>query len=152
MSASTQSVLLQQRWMAALAHAGRDLLEDGWAALDPKPVYRLLRPVEIGMTLLRGRVGGTGQTFNFGEATVSRAAVELESGERGFAYLLGRRSREAELAAVFHALLQVPARRAAIEERVVRPAESARRAAAARDRAATAATRVDFSTLVRGDG
>ena len=104
------------------------------------------------MTLLRGRIGGGGQAFNFGEATVTRAAVALESGERGFAYLLGRRPREAELAAVFHALLQVPARRAAIEERVVRPAESARRAAAAGDRAAAAATRVDFSTLVRGDG
>jgi alpha-D-ribose 1-methylphosphonate 5-triphosphate synthase subunit PhnG len=138
--------------MAALAHAGRGLLEDGWAALDSKPAYRLLRPVEIGMTLLRGRIGGTGQAFNFGEATMTRAAVELESGERGFAYLLGRRPREAELAAVFHALLQVPARRAAIEERLVGPAENARRARAACERAAAAATRVDFSTVVRGDG
>lgn len=152
MSASTQSVSLQQRWMAALAHAGSGLLENGWAALDPKPMYRLLRPVQIGMTLLRGRIGGTGQAFNFGEATMTRAAVELESGERGFAYLLGRRPREAELAAVFHALLQVPARRAAIEERLIGPAERARRAAAACERAAAAATRVDFSALVRGDG
>jgi alpha-D-ribose 1-methylphosphonate 5-triphosphate synthase subunit PhnG len=150
--ASTQSVSLQQRWMAALAHAGSGLLEDGWDSLDPKPIYRLLRPVEIGMTLLRGRIGGTGQAFNCGEATVTRAAVALESGERGFAYLLGRRPYEAELAAVFHALLQVPARRVAIEELVVRPAEAARRATVACERAAAAATRVDFSTLARGDG
>ncbi|HEY2533778.1 MAG TPA: phosphonate C-P lyase system protein PhnG [Xanthobacteraceae bacterium] len=138
--------------MAALASAGRDLLEDAWAEFDPKPAYRLLRPVEIGMTLLRGRIGGSGRAFNFGEATITRAAVVLETGERGFAYLLGRRPREAELAAIFHALLQQPAQRVLLEERLLRPAEAARSAAAATDRAAAAATRVDFSTVVRGDG
>jgi alpha-D-ribose 1-methylphosphonate 5-triphosphate synthase subunit PhnG len=142
----------QQRWMAALAFAEPALLEGAWTALEPKPAYRLLRPVETGMTLLRGRIGGAGQPFNFGEATITRAAVALETGERGFAYLLGRRPRQAELAALFHALLQRPDRRAEMEERVIRPSESARRAAEAADRAASAATRVDFSTLVRGDG
>jgi alpha-D-ribose 1-methylphosphonate 5-triphosphate synthase subunit PhnG len=149
---TSPDIILQQRWMAALAFAGDGLLEDGWAALEPKPAYRLLRPIETGMTLLRGRIGGTGQAFNFGEATITRAAVALESGEKGFAYLLGRRPRKAELAALFHALLQQPARRNLIEERVICPAETARRAAAASDRAAVATTRVDFSTLVRGDG
>jgi alpha-D-ribose 1-methylphosphonate 5-triphosphate synthase subunit PhnG len=139
-------------WMGVLAFAGADLLETGWAALEPKPGYRLLRPTEMGMALLRGRVGGTGQAFNFGEATLTRAAVELASGERGFAYLLGRKPREAELAALCHALLQTPIHRAAIEERVMRPAEAARRSAVDAERAAAAATRVDFSTLVRGDG
>jgi len=143
---------IQQHWLAALAFAGSDLLEDRWAALDPKPDYRLLRPVEIGMTLLRGRIAGAGQPFNFGEATITRAAVALASGEHGFAYLLGRRPREAELAAVFHALLQHPAHRNVVEERVIRPSDKARRRLVDADRAAAAATRVDFSTLVRGDG
>lgn len=149
---ATASIEKHQNWLAALAFAGSDLLEEGWAALEPKPDYHLLRPVEIGMTLLRGRIGGSGQPFNFGEATITRAAVVLGSGERGFAYLLGRRPREAELAAIFHALLQHPAHRAVIEERVIHPSETARRRAADAERAATAATRVDFSTLVRGDG
>lgn len=104
------------------------------------------------MTLLRGRIGGGGQPFNFGEATITRAAVALTSGERGFAYRLGRRPREAELAAIFHALLQHPEYRAVIEARVIRPSNAARRRAVEADRAAAAATRVDFSTLVRGDG
>jgi alpha-D-ribose 1-methylphosphonate 5-triphosphate synthase subunit PhnG len=148
----TPSTADQQRWMAALAFAGEDLLAEAWRGLAPAPEYRLLRPVEIGMTLLRGRIGGGGAPFNFGEATITRAAVALGTGERGFAYLLGRRPRQAELAAVFHALLQRPGDRAGIEERVVRPAEAARQAAAASDRAAAAATRVDFATVVRGDG
>lgn len=142
----------QQRWMAALAFASETLLEKAWAAMEPKPSYRLLRPVEIGMTLLRGRIGGSGSAFNFGEATMTRAAVALESGEQGFAYLLGRKPRQAELAAVFHALLQNPLQRAAIEARLIGPSEAARREMVAAERAAVAATRVDFSTLVRGDG
>lgn len=142
----------QQRWMAALAFAGEGLLESVWAGLAPRPDYRLLRPVEIGMTLLRGRIGGEGQAFNFGEATLTRAAVALATGEQGFAYLLGRHPRRAELAAVFHALLQRPESRARIEAGLVRPAEAARAAAADALRAASAATRVDFATVVRGDG
>jgi alpha-D-ribose 1-methylphosphonate 5-triphosphate synthase subunit PhnG len=148
----TPSTADQQRWLAALAFAGEDLLAEAWRGLDPRPEYRLLRPVEIGMTLLRGRIGGTGAPFNFGEATTTRAAVALSTGEAGFSYLLGRHPRQAELAAVFHALLQRPADRGLIEERVVRPAEAAREAAAARDRCAAAATRVYFATVVRGDG
>jgi alpha-D-ribose 1-methylphosphonate 5-triphosphate synthase subunit PhnG len=141
-----------RRWMAALAAAGLDRLEAVWAEFAPPPAYRLLRPVEIGMTLLRGRIGGSGPPFNFGEATMTRAAVALATGEEGFAYLLGRAPRSAELAAVFHALLQREDSRALVEERLIAPAEAARAAAAAADRAAAAATRVDFATLVRGDG
>jgi alpha-D-ribose 1-methylphosphonate 5-triphosphate synthase subunit PhnG len=152
MMTATATIETHQHWLAALAFAGGGLLEDGWASLEPKPDYRLLRPVEIGMTLLRGRIGGGGQPFNFGEATITRAAVALASGERGFAHLLGRRPREAELAAIFHALLQHPAHRATIEERLICPSNAARCRAVDADRAAAAATRVDFSTLVRGDG
>ena len=141
-----------QYWMSVLALAEGPLLKQGWQALDPQPDYSLLRPVEIGMVLLRGRIGGAGQPFNFGEATITRAAVLMESGERGFAYLLGRRPGDAELAALLHALLQNPDRRALIEKHVIRPAEAAREATAASARASAYATRVNFDTLVRGDG
>lgn len=148
----TASTADHRSWLAALARADEALLEQAWAALDPAPRYRLLRPVEIGMTLLRGRIGGSGQAFNFGEATITRAAVALATGEQGVSYLLGRHPRRAELAALFHALLQRAASRGFVEERVLRPAERARAAALAAERAAAAATRVEFATLVRGDG
>jgi alpha-D-ribose 1-methylphosphonate 5-triphosphate synthase subunit PhnG len=141
-----------QRWMGTLAGADLPLLDEVWAGLVPAPEYRLLRPVEIGMTLLRGRIAGTGAPFNFGEATMTRAAVALASGERGFAYLLGRKPRQAELAADYHALQQRRESRALLEERLIAPALAARERRAAAERAAAAATRVDFSTVVRGDG
>ena len=141
----------QQRWISALAAADGAWLEAQWAALAARPAYHLLRPIEMGMVQLRGRIGGSGAAFNFGEATMTRGAVELETGERGFAYLLGRNPRQAELAAVFHALLQCPEHRAEIERTVIAPSEAARAAMAAQAHAAAQATRVDFSALVRGN-
>ena len=40
--------------------------------------------------MLRGRIGGDGAPFNLGEASVTRAAVQIASGEVGIAYILGR--------------------------------------------------------------
>jgi alpha-D-ribose 1-methylphosphonate 5-triphosphate synthase subunit PhnG len=108
-----------------------------------------LRPVESGLIMLRGRMGGDGAPFNLGEATVTRAAIRLADGRTGFAWQLGRDRGKARAAAVIDALWQ-GAERAAIEAALVplrrRLAEAARRRAAE-----VAATRVDFFTLVRGE-
>jgi alpha-D-ribose 1-methylphosphonate 5-triphosphate synthase subunit PhnG len=66
------------------------------------------------------------------------------------AYALGRDGDKARLAAVFDALWQRPADRAAVEQLV---AQLQARADAADDqrRQETAATRVNFFTMVRGD-
>ena len=66
--------------------------------------------------MLRGRMGGSGPTFNIGEATVTRAAVRLDTGTVGFSYLLGRSHRRARLAALVDALGQDPAWRAIGDE------------------------------------
>ena len=52
-----------------------------------------LREPENGLVMVRGRIGGDGAPFNLGEATVSRAAVRLATGEVGFGYMLGRDGR-----------------------------------------------------------
>ena len=48
------------------------------------PDYENLREPENGLVMVRGRIGGDGAPFNLGEATVSRAAVRLSTGEVGF--------------------------------------------------------------------
>jgi alpha-D-ribose 1-methylphosphonate 5-triphosphate synthase subunit PhnG len=101
--------------------------------------------------MVRGRIGGDGQPFNVGEATVTRAAVRLASGEVGFSYLLGRDRERARLAAICDALWQNEAKRAAVERHVLAPIRARAEAEGARQRAQTAATRVDFFTLVRGE-
>src|SRR5712691_9524182 len=85
------------------------------------PVYENQREPEDGLVMMRGRIGGDGAPFNLGEATVTRAAVRMDTGEVGFSYLLGRDHDKARLAAVCDALWQSESRRGAIERHVLAP-------------------------------
>jgi alpha-D-ribose 1-methylphosphonate 5-triphosphate synthase subunit PhnG len=110
----------------------------------------MLRQPEIGLVMVRGRMGGTGRRFNLGEMTVTRCAVAGE-GVIGHGYVQGRDKRKAELVARLDLLLQLPRCREDVERRIVEPlaaAERDRREAVARK---AAATRVEFFTLVRGE-
>ncbi|MEH3147480.1 MAG: phosphonate C-P lyase system protein PhnG [Methylobacterium frigidaeris] len=109
-----------------------------------------LRPPETGLVMARGRIGGDGRRFNLGEVTVTRAAVRLEEGETGFAYHLGRDREKARLAAILDAVWQQPDRRHAVE-RALAPVAAREAAARQAQERRTAATRVDFFTLARGE-
>src|SRR5664280_1617051 len=85
----TPEVAARRRAMALLARARREELAEPIAKRWPEHGARDLRPIESGLVMLRGRIGGDGAPFNLGEATVTRAVVELPTGERGFAHILG---------------------------------------------------------------
>ena len=95
----------RRRLMAALAQATTDEIAGALATIDA-PAHKELRPAESGLVMIRARVGGDGAPFNLGEATVTRAAVQLKSGEIGFSYVLGRDREKARLAAIADALWQ----------------------------------------------
>jgi alpha-D-ribose 1-methylphosphonate 5-triphosphate synthase subunit PhnG len=141
----------RQALMRTCAQATEAELEAGLAALGELPASEELRPVETGLVMLRGRMGGSGPPFNVGEASVTRAVVRLNTGVVGFSYLLGRSHRRARLAAIVDALGQDPNWRARLQTSLVAPVEARQAAADARVRADTAATRVEFFTLVRGE-
>jgi alpha-D-ribose 1-methylphosphonate 5-triphosphate synthase subunit PhnG len=137
--------------MAVLSRARTSEIAAGLAALAEPLDHVELRPAETGLVMVRGRIGGDGQPFNVGEATVTRAAVRLATGEVGFSYLLGRDHERARLAAICDALWQNEAKRAAVERQVLAPIRARAEAERAHQREQTAATRVDFFTLVRGE-
>jgi alpha-D-ribose 1-methylphosphonate 5-triphosphate synthase subunit PhnG len=141
---------LRRRAMAVLAESSADDIAGHMSALTV-PAHRELRTPENGLVMLRGRIGGDGAPFNLGEATVTRAAIRLESGEAGFSYVLGRDARKARLIAICDAMLQSSAR-ARVLEAVVEPLERAMIAGRQQQDAETAATKVNFFTLVRGEG
>jgi alpha-D-ribose 1-methylphosphonate 5-triphosphate synthase subunit PhnG len=116
------------------------------------PVYENLREPENGLVMVRGRIGGDGAPFNLGEATVSRAAVRLSTGEVGFGYTLGRDRQKARMIALCDALAQSDEFADAVESEVIAPLRSQMISERNRTAAETAATRVDFYTLVRGEG
>ena len=140
----------RKRWLAVLARASRAELEEAIALQQPLLAAQPVRPPETGMVMVRGRVGGTGDAFNLGEATVTRCALRV-AGALGVGYALGRDKRKVELIATLDALLQDSGRRARLLREVVEPLQ--RRQAAARDIASSAASssRVEFFTMVRGE-
>ena len=137
--------------MTVLAHSYAAEI-GGYLATIALPAYENLREPENGLVMVRGRVGGDGAPFNLGEATVSRAAVRITSGEVGFGYTLGRDREKAQMIALCDALVQSNEFAAAVEANVLAPLRAAMMATQARRAAESAATRVDFYTLVRGEG
>lgn len=136
--------------MAALARAEPAELDSILAALAPVPAALDLRAPEVGLVMVCGRTGGDGAPFNLGEATVSRAAVKLEDGAAGFCYRLGRAPESARAAAIIDALWQDAGRRAAVEAALT-PVRRRLAEEAGTVRAETAATKVEFFTLARGE-
>jgi alpha-D-ribose 1-methylphosphonate 5-triphosphate synthase subunit PhnG len=153
MTATEQSSKQAQRKaaMAVLAHSETAEISACLATIA-LPAHDMMREPENGLVMVRGRVGGDGAAFNLGEATVSRAAVRLATGEVGFGYTLGRDREKARLIALCDAMVQRAEFAARLEDGVIAPLRASMRAKREREAAETAATRVDFYTLVRGEG
>ena len=145
------AVTARQAAMKTVAEADAAELRRLWDAGGLPRQALMLRGPETGLVTLRGRIGGGGAPFNLGEATVTRATVRLDDGTVGHAYALGRDKEKARLSAIADALWQLPDRRPEIERKVLAPLREVAIAADEKRRGETAATRVDFFTLVRGE-
>ncbi len=144
-------MIVRRQWaMALCANAGRSDLEGVLDILRYDGNVEDLRRPETGLVMVRGRMGGDSAPFNFGEATVTRAAVRLESGEVGFAYQLGRDAQKARLAATIDALLQTSDHSEQVQK-ALKPIELGLAGEKTVRERRTAATRVNFFTMVRGE-
>lgn len=160
-SAADPQVIARKHWMSVLAKADYETLARHWAALDMKPDYRFVRQPETGLVMVRGRAGGTGGQFNLGEMTVTRCAIVLEDGvledgvpgdgPMGQAYVAGRDHGHVEIAAVLDAMLQKPELNEQISRTVIGPLEGMQKERRRERGAKSAATTVDFFTMVRGE-
>lgn len=142
------NITARQRWMGVLARAGNAL--DAFEAALKDSAYQLIRAPEVGMALVRGRMGGTGSAFNLGEMTVTRCVVRLADGRTGYSYLAGRDKRRAELAALADAHLQGDDQARWLSD-LIEPLALEQRAKRSAKAAQTATTQVEFFTLVRGE-
>ena len=145
----------RQRWMGLLARADAGVLGACTARLAPLPAATVVRGPEPGLVLVRGRTGASGAPFNLGEMTVTRCAVRLEDGTVGHAYVSGRDHDKARTAAVLDALLLGATAGASwpgrIEAVVLTPLEAIERQRRAAQARKSAATRVEFFTMVRSE-
>lgn len=138
--------------MAVLTASSAEEIARHLAALGPTPEHSELRAPQSGLVMLRGRIGGDGAPFNFGEAAVSRCAIRLATGETGFGYALGRDREKARLIALLDALQQRDQGHVDLEKCVLAPIRDRLKAERERTAQQVAATKVEFFTLVRGEG
>lgn len=137
--------------LGLLARSPAGLLAERMARLTERPAFTWLRKPETGTMMLRGRIGGDGELFNVGEATLTRCTLRTADGTVGVGTVRGRDARHAEMIALCDALLQRPATAAQALAEVIGPLAEAEYARRAREAAEVAASRVDFFTLVRGE-
>lgn len=145
----------RQACIATLAKAELKQLEELVNQLGMLPQYSFLRSPEIGSAMVRGCIGGTGSNFNLGEITVTRCVIQIEEAEgyiTGFGYVAGRSRRHAELAAICDGLLQCPSWYERIEAEVIQPLDAKKQHQQELQHRQASATKVNFFTLVRGEG
>ena len=152
-----ENIAERQAWMGTLAKAELAALEGCVARLGDLPGYVFLRSPEIGLAMVRGRAGGVGDAFNLGEMTVTRCVVRLqetgeqETGTAGFGYVRGRSHQHAELAALCDALLQYEQWYSRVMKAVIEPLQRRLQQSVEHRQRQTAATQVEFFTMLRGE-
>jgi alpha-D-ribose 1-methylphosphonate 5-triphosphate synthase subunit PhnG len=155
-SSSSDGAILFNRawWIGVLACADpRDIAAIS-ASIEPDHMrHQIVKPAETGTVMLEGRAGGSGQRFNFGEVTVTRCVVRLTDGTIGVAYALGREKSKAIDCALIDANLQ--SADDTIRERILAQLlilDQKRIAGRELKSKKASATKVNFFTLVRGEG
>ena len=141
----------RQSVMAVLAQASLSELKSAWETWPAQPDVSPVRGPETGLVMIRGRIGGGGAPFNLGEATVTRATVELSTGTIGHAQALGTDKDKVRYAAIIDALWQEQAHQQTVETNIVEPIRQRLESEKKKQGEQAAATQVDFFTMVRGE-
>jgi alpha-D-ribose 1-methylphosphonate 5-triphosphate synthase subunit PhnG len=142
-------------WMRWLSRAPASMLTGALNGHIPdEPIW--LRKPETGLMMVKGRIGGNGESFNLGEITVTRCAIKIKDTQQnervGIAYVLGRSKRLAFLASVGDALLQDPSQQNYWLEKLIKPIKHHILLIDDQKNKKAQETKVDFFTVAREAG
>ena len=118
----------RQHWMSVLAHSQPAELAARLKALNITADYEVIRTAETGLVQIQARMGGTGERFFAGDATLTRAAVRLTDGTLGYSWVLGRDKQHAERCALIDALMQQSRHFQNLSETLIAPLDADRMA------------------------
>ncbi len=137
--------------MYLLTNADAEELKAGYERFGEKIPHSWLMEPETGMIMVQGRADSTGEAFCIGEMTVTRCMVQVLNSTQGYAMVPGSDHDHARLAALFDALLQMPAFHEKLTSTLMADLK-ARELARQQDLADEKAdTTVEFFTLKRGE-
>lgn len=141
----------RQHWMSVMAKAPATQLTALCEKFLASYQFSEIRAPEIGLTQVRGRMGGTGSQFNIGDVTITRCVVQYKQAFYGHSYVIGRNKQQALVAAKLDALLQDKSSHNHAYQTVIEPLVTVLAQREQQKKQAAAKTKVDFFTLVRGE-
>ncbi|MDE8602158.1 phosphonate C-P lyase system protein PhnG [Marinomonas sp. RSW2] len=141
----------RQHWMSVMAKSNSDSLIKLSNVYMDQQDFENIRPAEVGLTQIRGRMGGTGSQFNVGDMTITRCVVQSAKGHYGHSYIAGRDKNHALRAAQLDAMLQDPTHQHSLMENIIQPLAHTLATQQAQKANNVAQTKVNFFTLVRGE-
>ena len=137
-------------WLSTLATCNDAHLTSLWEKFGFELNFTWLRKPEIGSIMCQGKIGVTGNNFNFGEVTITRCQLKTSQGKIGHGYVQGRNKHKAEIVAICDALLQTNKRDFLIKN-IIRPLVVSDKNLKKDVMSKSESTAVDFFTLVRGE-
>ncbi|MCI4661336.1 MAG: phosphonate C-P lyase system protein PhnG [Neomegalonema sp.] len=144
----------RKSWLSLLAKADRSQLQNLWQSIGAPDGFTVLRAPQVGLTMVRGRAGASGEAFNLGEMTLTRCSLRLAlsdgSSVEGHGYCAGRDLEKVRVVAACDALLQTEAADL-IEAQILVPLAASAQAKSRETEEKAAATQVKFFTMVRGE-
>lgn len=140
-------IAARQIWLGVLARAQTADLLACLLQAPALPEYRWLRNAEVGLLMVQGRIGGSGDAFNLGEMTVVRCSI-IDAAERtGHGYAMGRDLIKIALIARLDAVMQDAQLNLLYQCAVVQPLAHIQHTRSADIAGKAAATDVKFFTL-----
>lgn len=147
----TQEQQDRQYWMSVMAKSNSERL----MALSSNHMntheFETIRAAEVGLTQVRGRMGGTGSAFNVGDMTITRCVVRSNKGHYGHSYIAGRNKEHATRAAQLDAMLQDEVLQAELLLDIIEPLQQECIQQQVEKNHEVNQTKVNFFTLVRGE-
>jgi alpha-D-ribose 1-methylphosphonate 5-triphosphate synthase subunit PhnG len=139
----------RQAWLGVLVRVPADAMIEAAEQFDFD--VETLKSPEIGMLMTDARIHATGSGFHLGEVTLTRCVLKDTLGHLGYGQILGRNTKQALAIARFDLALQRQDTAPRAEELLAGWREEIAALDAMQDERVEA-TRVDFFTMVRGDG
>ena len=135
----------RKKWLSILSQSDYGQLSSLYSDLKLADKYEWIKKPEHASVMVRGRIGGIGSQFNFGEITITKCVLLLNEC-MGYGYVQGRSFDKAKIAALCDDHLQ-SSHYNLVMENIIQKLEKKKNAEIDLIKNQMASTRVDFFAL-----
>ena len=102
-----KNLITREIWLSLLAQASAEELDSLRNTMQPNQKIQVMKTPVAGTTLVRTRMGNTGNQFNAFEVVTTECVIKSGWGIIGYGWRLGECYEEVKLAAILDSKLQI---------------------------------------------